>query len=254
MKRLTARALFTLGCFLSGAAAAQPVTYNFSTGPNLFGSLPSLIGSSVVGSFMYDASTPLTFTTTAPSNPVNASIYGGFLGSDGLPHSSYTNITATVLGGTLGATSFTFSDPRGQTTVSNEGLVSPPGSPPQDLLSVDIEPFGAAGIHNLVSPFSVDGFRLWNMRIFWSESITGGEIVGSQSLPSSLPTGSARLSLDFLPVNVAAGTPTTFVFYDNVQVTAVSPIPEPETYAMMVVGLALLGFQARRKRIAPLAA
>lgn len=31
-------------------------------------------------------------------------------------------------------------------------------------------------------------------------------------------------------------------------VTPVAPVPEPETYAMLLSGLGLLGFAARRKR------
>jgi hypothetical protein len=40
------------------------------------------------------------------------------------------------------------------------------------------------------------------------------------------------------------------VLIDNVRVvgTAVSPIPEPEIYAMMLAGLGLMGFVARRKK------
>lgn len=60
--------------------------------------------------------------------------------------------------------------------------------------------------------------------------------------------------------NIAAGTHTltfsgtahyarygdTSAFLDNVRMT-VTPVPEPETYAMPLAGLGLLGFMARRK-------
>jgi len=32
---------------------------------------------------------------------------------------------------------------------------------------------------------------------------------------------------------------------------ALAPVPEPETYAMMLGGLGLLGFMARRRKAAP---
>jgi hypothetical protein len=35
---------------------------------------------------------------------------------------------------------------------------------------------------------------------------------------------------------------------DNVSVTAVSPVPEAETYAMLLAGLGVLGVASRRRR------
>jgi hypothetical protein len=37
-----------------------------------------------------------------------------------------------------------------------------------------------------------------------------------------------------------------YVAVDNIMVAA--PVPEPETYAMMLAGLGLLGFAARRRK------
>jgi len=38
--------------------------------------------------------------------------------------------------------------------------------------------------------------------------------------------------------------------WDNVRLTSVAAVPEPESYAMMLAGLGLLGFMVRRKKIA----
>jgi hypothetical protein len=35
---------------------------------------------------------------------------------------------------------------------------------------------------------------------------------------------------------------------DNVAMTAVTPVPEPESYAMLVAGLGVLGFVSRRRQ------
>jgi PEP-CTERM motif len=57
-----------------------------------------------------------------------------------------------------------------------------------------------------------------------------------------------RLAVDFV---LASSPPSAtgvqyIVFYDSLAVTAA--IPEPETYALMMVGLGLLGFVARRRK------
>jgi hypothetical protein len=47
------------------------------------------------------------------------------------------------------------------------------------------------------------------------------------------------------------GNPGTqgVVFFDDLRVaTAVAPIPEPETYAMLLAGLGMMAFLARRRR------
>ena len=44
---------------------------------------------------------------------------------------------------------------------------------------------------------------------------------------------------------------TAFTVWDNISVT---PVPEPETYAMMLAGLGMLGFAARRRKPKELAA
>jgi hypothetical protein len=117
-------------------------------------------------------------------------------------------------------------------------------------MSLDAEPFGPVGNHNITG-FSIDGFTLWNMRIFWGEFTLGTDFLNDQSLLSELPTGPARLSLDFIPFGSGPTTPTTFVFYDNVLVTAA--VPEPETYALLLAGLGLLGFEMKRRRKAGVA-
>ncbi len=46
----------------------------------------------------------------------------------------------------------------------------------------------------------------------------------------------------------AAPDSRDYVGLDNVVVTAVTPVPEPETYAMMLAGLGLLGVMASRRK------
>jgi hypothetical protein len=49
------------------------------------------------------------------------------------------------------------------------------------------------------------------------------------------------------PVALWAGTPGA-LFYADQLVVRVSAVPEPETYAMMIAGLGLMGYVARRRK------
>jgi hypothetical protein len=239
---------FALSHAAISSAAAALVPYTFSTGASTC-CVDAFAGSSLMGSFRYDSAAPLTGTTLATQNPANASLYGNYTAPDGSRQSSYMALNATVAGGGLGTSVFGFSDPRGTTVVSNEGLVSPPGTPPRDFMSLDADPFGQGGTHN-ITPFSFAGYTLWNMRLFWGAA--QGFSTDDQSLPSGLPSIPARLALDFYPTGTTPGSQLFFVFYDNVTVSPLAAIPEPETYALMLAGLGLLGFAARRRRRARL--
>ena len=57
-------------------------------------------------------------------------------------------------------------------------------------------------------------------------------------------------SLVSLPGGVVLTEPTGINNHGQVAAIGVSPIPEPETYAMLLAGLGLLGFIARRRKTA----
>lgn len=116
-------------------------------------------------------------------------------------------------------------------------------------------PGGAPGAGNL-NPTSVD------------RSVSGGNTVGWNFLPSPQcgPTGCFATPGQLTP-GPAPGFPnwtSLLVVYTNatvwgtggaslidgssVNITTLTPIPEPETYAMMLAGLGLMVFVARRRR------
>ena len=65
-------------------------------------------------------------------------------------------------------------------------------------------------------------------------------------LPGVLPAFQGRLALDF----VTSGDPNCpqyYAFFDGLTVSPVAAVPEPDTYAIMLAGLGLLGVIARRR-------
>jgi hypothetical protein len=238
-----------LSC-LAGAALAAPVTYSFSTGalntgyfcggiplcsPHPWSSFSS--GAIVQGSFVYDASVPQTVTGGDGS-----AIYGG-------NPSSFSALTGTVDG-------YSFSDLRGFTQVGNEKFAltdfsaSPPVTTMVDFLGLTAEPGLASPNPHNISGFDVGGYTLVNVRMFWFEGGYMPELVpdltDNQALPAALPSFHGRLALDFVPTgNTNLSYVPASVFFDGLTVT---PVPEPETYAMLLAGLGMLGFVARRRR------
>lgn len=83
----------------------------------------------------------------------------------------------------------------------------------------------------------------------FNQSTLSGFTLDGQSGPRNLDFlgslvagGTATASFDLSPFDPGAGNTATFFL------TQVPTIPEPETYAMLLAGLGLLGFSARRRR------
>jgi hypothetical protein len=231
---------------LVASAYGAPTLYSFSAGGTPFSQFPEFLGSSISGTFMYDPAAPVTFTLPPGGAFANASIYGPFPVPGGL-HSSYTALNATVSGGNLGASSFSFSDPIGSIIVSND---VGPSLPPADFFSLDADPFGPSGRHDIV-PFTFGDHTLWNMRMFWGEGQlnpdTVPDFLNDQSLPEVLPSMQARLVLDFIPTGSTTGSPLSFIFFERLMVTPISSIAEPATYGLMLTGFGVLAFGLRRR-------
>ncbi|HEV3009445.1 MAG TPA: PEP-CTERM sorting domain-containing protein [Burkholderiales bacterium] len=270
--------LRTLAAFLTlllpGAALAAPAVYTFSTGVtggqhtplNLNGSPPTaeqfatsnaiaslLAGTTVSGSFVYDSQAMLTGPTSGGSLGNRGSVYGGHLLPNGTPYSSFQGLSGSV----NGSAPRVFNDPRGLTIVGNnafQGVCFPqPCTPPAlaDFLQFQAESGTGASIRN-ISGFSIFGdYRLFNVRLFWLEGQMVPALIedflDSQNLPGTPPLINGRLALDFVHLSDTNGVGTQYiVFYDGLFATAA--IPEPETYALLLAGLGLLGFVARRRR------
>lgn len=232
-----------------GAAQAAPTTYSFSTGTAAFGGpagpypflSPSLFDGGANGSFVYDSE-----ALVAQANPDGSLTYRGFTPAS---ETGFVTSVSSLSGSVAGRS---FSDVSGITSVGNDNFTQAgPGLPPGDMLQFVFDPGIVGTAPRNFSGFEVDGFTLFRVRMFWAEgqSVPGTitDFLSDQSLPATLPGFAGRMALDFYQT----GNPgaTGFVFFDDLRVTpAIAPIPEPETYAMLLAGLGMMAFLARRRR------
>lgn len=110
---------------------------------------------------------------------------------------------------------------------------------------------GTGGAYTLNFDYTGSGFwALYNSDT--SSYVSTGPLVqingmGTDTTALTL-SGGSNYKLFF--GSVGAGLPgmVTGLQLDNVSVTAVTPVPEPESYAMLVAGLGVLGFISRRRQ------
>jgi hypothetical protein len=221
---------------------AAPVTYSFSTGLNAFGGSllldPSKLNGGASGSFTYDSSALKAPVTNAD---------GSFTYFGAAPFMGTPTATSNLVGNVGG---YSFSDPYGLIGVGNDTFAS--GGQNFDIFQLFFEVAASSPLPHNLSGFTLDGFQLANVRMFWIEGQAVPETIGdfltNQNLPAVLPSFHGRIAFDFVPVSDPLGA-RTFVFFDGLSVHPVAAIPEPETYTMLLAGLGLFGFMARRRRL-----
>jgi hypothetical protein len=230
---------FAVGLCPVEASVAAPQTYSYTTHANSYGSSPAagFFDSSafVSGSFTYDFAADHALTTGG------LEVYGSYSPASSLTP-SLTSLAGTVAG-------LSFSDIQGVALVADDTFNS--GGTLVDFFSLNADP----GFTNTTSERNIDGFsvgayKLMSVRLFWGETFTSPELIpdfiaGTALLPAP-PSFHGRLALDF--VDATTGAPAGSVFFDGLAVASTAPIPEPETYAMLLAGLGLLGFVAQRRR------
>jgi hypothetical protein len=85
---------------------------------------------------------------------------------------------------------------------------------------------GFTGAHQILAPFTLPGFT-------------------NNFSTLSIPQQFASLSFQSLTFHLSAYTPGGYVAVDNLVLT---PVPEPETYALLLAGLGLLAVIGRRRK------
>ena len=110
---------------------------------------------------------------------------------------------------------------------------------------------GTGGDYTLSFDYAGSGFwALYNNDL--SAYVSNGPLVqingmGSESTTLTL-SDSSNYKLYFGSIGSGLPGMTSGMMLDNVSMTAVTPVPEPESYAMLVAGLGVLGFMSRRRQ------
>lgn len=218
--------------FIDCPASAAPVTFSFTASGPAFGNpdaasqnfIAALGANPVVsGTFVYDSTSPFV------SNGSNGVAIYGFA----------ANITSSFASLTGSGPGFSFSDPRGFVTVGNN---IPFGAGTSDVVEyyADNEVIGGGGALNF-SRFTLGGTQIVDMRMFWS-----GDFLSNQDLPAAPPTFAGTLAFD---IAAPAGSTSNTISNEAVFFTqlVVTPVPEPQTLALFLAGLGLMGWSFRRR-------
>lgn len=96
-----------------------------------------------------------------------------------------------------------------------------------------------ARVGGLVTPYST--VKIWAYK--------NGQEIAQKSFEMSETYQFLDINMSGADVIYIAG-PYGWLLADDIVLTNAGPVPEPETYAMLLAGLGILGFAARRKRMA----
>lgn len=169
------------------------------------------------------------------------------------------NIAQGYVGSNTGLDGFTIYVPTTANIVSSSTPVSYAGSPGYWTKgaspSLDLS-YGGGTSQNMVAPTGYTAYTWWGQNTesvyqigsTASFSITLGNVaVGNNAVGISTYFGNAASNNGQEFVNNPYGNYTTFTA-SALSAVSIAAVPEPETYAMMLAGLGMVGFLARRRR------
>ena len=251
----------------SVVTVAAPVSYSFTTGMTAYQgpvsgfapgtTVPPLpLFGGVSGSFSWDAG-----ASFVQVNADGSSTYAGFTSP------AITGLTPSISG--LSATfpalpGHEFSDPQGSTSVYNDNANNFFGSSVVGdalILAFDPPSFSGNQFPRNLSGGDIAPWHLYSARMLWIEGVVAktdefaspnagvaiGDFLTDQLLPGALPAFEGRLWLEYQ--NTLDPSQVLFVFYNNLLAQpSVAAIPEPETHALFLAVLGLLGFRLRCRR------
>jgi hypothetical protein len=243
---LDCRFVLTLAAAFAAGAQAAPSNYLFVTAPSAFGGPalpggpapdPAWFAGGAAGSFAYDPA-----ALAAQTNADGSVSYRGYAPASQTGFATAFNDLAGQVAG------LSFSDPNGAAQVGDDTATpSPPGGPKTDLFQLFADPdLTSTQTHNL-NGFSINGFTLYRVRMFWIEGQQTPETIpdflSGSALLAAPPAFHGRLALDFY--ETANPSARSFIFFDGLSVSAV---PEPASWLLMAAGLGLLARRVSRRR------
>lgn len=158
-------------------------------------------------------------TTGDPTQDEIESLTGGLITSMGLVNNLYAANLQPVLGGTHSA--------------STPGAsVASPGT--------------YAGAYAGGQWFQTNG--KWVQNLTWSAWASEGDATKFQFITNSNPATITTYGNPNVERTVALANFATFTYDDGVLTWQAAPVPEPGTYALLLAGLGVIGFVARRRR------
>lgn len=211
-----------LGLASAGAQAA-PVSYAFSG-----------VTSTTMGGVVAHTSFTGTFTYDAAATGVISSYYSG---TQAIFDNAYSSLTLSIGGNTVSSTV------PGDLTLYNS--VSPPHSIPVGDSLYTFQPLDGGGPNPSTGSFT----GLTPNYIYLGFVDIGGTAFNSGS---ALPTSLNLSDFDsvFVGINYGPfGAGNTTTISSLLTLTPTAPVPEPETYALMLAGLAAVSLAARRKKV-----
>jgi hypothetical protein len=163
------------------------------------------------------------------------------------PCSLTGSVNASIVGGTILNADQPFADiPKGAIAGGNFLSAGPTTTEPSTVMfiggGVDYVSFlwGSPDLYNTLTVVTTAGDYVFSAAGL-GFSVTNGDQSFSQYVQFQADAGTDILGLEF------ANSPSIDAFeVANFSVTA--PVPEPETYALMLAGLAAVGFIGRRRR------
>ena len=184
---------------------------------------------------------------------VTGSLGGGYgtflaLASTGAHTGTLGGTVGTIVGGEVLGSDFTFSSiPEGQTIFGGNFLAAGPTSTAPATLS-----FTGVGVDYISFLWgSPDTYNTLTV------TFTGGsQAFTTASLAFAVSNGDQSFS-QYVQFAGTSGSKITGLTFNNVPSTnafetanySVTPVPEPETYALLLGGLGVVGFLARRRKI-----
>jgi hypothetical protein len=130
-------------------------------------------------------------------------------------------------------------------STNNAGRMSSAGAlslSPGIAYNLSFDLAGTGGVNTVI--YGIDFNSDATLDIFSSATLPGGVAFTQFNLPfvALVSTSNARIVFDHL------GGDNNGLLLDDVVLTGVAVIPEPESYALLLAGLGLLGFAAPRKK------